>query len=84
VANRPRRAVPTKIFLSEWRKVKGYSQSGLARAARVSRQTVITIESGKGGIPHPATILSLSQALGIREFELFMAPEDRNEKPHVE
>lgn len=46
------------------------SQLELARAAKVSRQTVARLEAGDDGQPFPATIRKLAKALGVRPHEL--------------
>lgn len=61
-----------------YRLAHGYSQSELAQKASVSRLTINLIESGKTKMPHPRTIKSICDALGISALEI-LKNTNRNE-----
>lgn len=50
--------------LREWRLAKVFSIGDLAKAAGVTRKTIIQIEYGRQ-LPRPLTIRRLSEALGV-------------------
>lgn len=54
------------LFVGEWRRARGLSQSALARMAGISRQTLAAIEDRATVRPHKATLQILAQALGCR------------------
>jgi transcriptional regulator with XRE-family HTH domain len=55
--------------LRELREARGWSQSGLALAARVSRTSVGKYERGTAH-PRPETLKSLAAALGVEVSDL--------------
>jgi DNA-binding XRE family transcriptional regulator len=63
-----------KVHLGEWRKHRGYTQVGLAKAAGISRQTVVSIEIGRTTKPHPLTLKVLASVLSVELDELYMKP----------
>lgn len=65
-----------KIYLAEWRKIRGVSQRQLAWLSGVSHATIAVLESGDAvkHRPYPATINALANALDVTPRELWSAP----------
>lgn len=51
------------------RQVRGWSQLDLARTARLSQQTISTIESGANAAPTGRTLMNLAAAFGLSTAE---------------
>ena len=49
---------------------KGLTQVQLAEAARVSPDTVVRWEAGKGQRPHPSAMTKIANAIGVEPSEL--------------
>ncbi len=57
-----------RIF--RWRDEKGWTQSELARRARISRTTLSNLESGSTRSPSSATIYRIAGAFEVKAYEL--------------
>lgn len=64
-----------KNRIEEWRKAQGMTQQQLAALLGVSRQTIISLESGKY---NPSILLAhkIAQTFGVRIEDIFLFEED--------
>ncbi len=67
----------SKNLLREFREKKGITQDKLAADARVSRQTINSIEAGRY-VPSLELALKLARMFGRRVEDLFGVEEDRD------
>jgi transcriptional regulator with XRE-family HTH domain len=66
-----------RVFLKEWREMRGFTQPRLADAVGVRQATISDIERGKSKTLRLTLLDKLARALNAEPHELLQPPPDR-------
>jgi transcriptional regulator with XRE-family HTH domain len=67
----------SKVYLSEWRTLRGFSQQQLATTVGVRQATISDIETGKAKTLRLALLDKLARALNTEPYLLLQPPPER-------
>jgi transcriptional regulator with XRE-family HTH domain len=74
---RTSRSKGAKVFLKEWRELRGFTQPRLATAVGVRQATISDIERGKAKLLRLTLLDALARVLNIEPYELLREPGSR-------
>lgn len=67
-------SAPLPLFIRDWRKVKGLSQSELGSLTGMDKRQISRLETGGTKRPYDSTLQAIADALRLSVYDLYRSP----------